>query len=132
MSCDFQINSGCSVKERHSVMKCYWLHKDGYAYAHLCKCMYNNLNTVDGERFAGLNINGLSAMFSRKCFCIVLAVSAHYLVQWKRGACIHGKLSWYSWKLWKMWKFSPANLSLFMVIAYNYTGLSSLKLILLF
>ena len=62
MSCDVQINSGCSVKERHRVMKCYWLHKHGYAHAHLCKCMYNNLNTVDGERFAGLNIRSFSAI----------------------------------------------------------------------
>ena len=47
---------------------------------------------VDGERFAGLNIRSSApSKFSRKYFHIVLAISAHYLVQFKRGAYNHGK-----------------------------------------
>ena len=39
------------------------------------------LYTVDGERFTGLNIRGFSDIkFSRKYFCIALAISTHYLV----------------------------------------------------
>ena len=37
-------------------------------------------NTVDMERFAGLNIHGFSPMkFLRKYFCGALATSVHYL-----------------------------------------------------
>ena len=47
------------------------------------------LFTVDGERFVGLNICSFSAI---KVFTeIFLHISAHYLVQLKRGTYIHGK-----------------------------------------
>ena len=38
-------------------------------------------DTVDGERFAGLNIRGSAlSKFSRKYFHVALAISTHYLV----------------------------------------------------
>ena len=79
-------------------------------------------NTVDGERFTGINIHGFNAIkvfveiFSR-CLGHKQCISTLYLVQLKGGTYIHGKFLRYSWKLWKPRKFSPANLSPFMVVS---------------
>ena len=76
--------------------------------------------TVDGERFAGLNIRGFSAIevfaeiFSR-CLGHKQCISTHYLVELKRGTYIHRKTSAVLLKTVKTAKFSPANLSPFTV-----------------
>ena len=54
--------------------------------------VFTNLNYRRQERFAGLHIRGFSTIkvFMEILSCC-LAISAHYLVQLKRGAYIHGK-----------------------------------------
>ena len=49
-------------------------------------------NTVDVERYTGLNIRGFdSTEVFAEHFHVALARSAYYLAQLKRGAYIHGK-----------------------------------------
>ena len=48
-------------------------------------------DTVGEERFARLIFKVSVPSNSQKYFCVALAISAHYLVQLKRGTYIYGK-----------------------------------------
>ena len=69
--------------------------------------------TVDGERFAGLNIRGFSTIEVIKE--ILSCCLGHKYSLLKKDAYIMEKLPQYSWKWLKMWKFSPVNLFPFTV-----------------
>ena len=55
--------------------------------------------------------------YLQKYFCVVLAITALYLVQLKRDAYIHRKTFMVPLKTVKMQKFCPANLSMFTVVS---------------
>ena len=75
-------------------------------------------NTIDVERFVGLNIHGFSPIKAlQKYFCVVFTRSALYLVQLKRDTYIHRKTFVVLLKTVKMLNFCPANISMLMVVS---------------